>query len=107
MKYGIVKIVKGEYKGRFGLYDDYEETASGKEKPIVYIGDMFFGAPYVILRDGDITDDYTNEDVEKRMREIITELVNTNDDSVKVSLFQEYILIQNACKGIYEFSNQK
>ncbi len=61
---------------------------------------MFFGAPSVKLKEGDITDNYKAEEVEKRMREIIIELANTNDDSVKVSLFQEYILIQNACKGI-------
>ena len=36
MEYGVVKIIGGGYKDRFGLYDDNEGN-----KAIVYLGSMF------------------------------------------------------------------
>ncbi len=89
MEYGVVKIIGGEYKGRFGLYDDNED-----DKAIVYLGTMFSGAPYVLIDEKFITDQFDIEDVEKRVLEISKDLHSKISDRKRVELLEELDLLK-------------
>ena len=102
--YGLVKIIKGEYAGRFGLYDDddfgdYDELELDEEeivsRPIVYLGEMLFNSPYVVLNQDEITDKVTPEDVENRISEIIKGLIATSETKERLALYEELVLLEN------------
>ena len=104
VEYGLVKILKGEYAGRFGIYDDddfgdLEDEEIDEEEiishPIVYLGEMIFNSPYVILNQDEITDDISQEDVENRISEIIKGLIATSNTKERLALYEELVLLQN------------
>ena len=118
VKYGLVKIIKGEFKGRFGFYDDddfgdfddeefaedfdeelededFEDEEELEEHPIVYLGDMFLNSPYVILNQDEITDKITKKDIEKRIGEIIKGLFSTTNTKKRLALYEELVLLQS------------
>ena len=120
VKYGLVKIIKGEFKGRFGFYDDDyfgdfdeeefdedfdeevededfedEDEEELEEHPIVYLGDMFLNSPYVILNQDEITDKITKKDIENRIGEIIKGLFSTTNTKKRLALYEELVLLQS------------
>ncbi len=110
VEYGLVKIIKGKYKGRFGLYDDDdfgdfddeeledEELDDEEEieaRPIVYLGEMLFNSPYVVLNQDEITDEITKEDIENRIGEIIQGLISKSETKERLALYEELVLLQN------------
>lgn len=76
--YGVVKIVKGEFAGRFGYYDDDEIGESEIDdceeyldsKAIVYFGSLLDNSKYYCIDYGCLSKDYTFEDLKKRKTEI-------------------------------------
>ena len=114
VKYGLVKIIKGEFKGRFGFYDDdyfgdfddeefdeelededFEDEEEFTPRPIVYLGDMFLNSPYVILNQDEITDKITKKDIENRVGEIIKGLFSTTNTKKRLALYEELVLLQS------------
>lgn len=83
--YGIVKIVKGRFAGRFGYYDDdgiddsdideneidddYEED-NLETKAIVYFGSILYNSKYYFIDYDCLTKNYTFADLKKRKSEI-------------------------------------
>lgn len=96
-EYGIIKIIKGKYKGRFGYYDDDEDN-----KSIIYFGEMFDNANYCLINQEYITNDYTIDDLNKRKKEIIKELWSKITEHQRLNLLEEKFLIDNVLNSSLE-----
>lgn len=81
--YGIVKIIKGKFAGRFGYYDDdgiddideglidYDDEENPLEsKAIVYLGSLLYNSKHYFIDYECLTKNYTLEDLKKRKAEI-------------------------------------
>ena len=66
--YGLVKIIKGKFKGRFGYYDDDDIDFDGVMKSVIYFGEMLNNSNYYYIEQENITDDFTIEDLIKRKK---------------------------------------
>lgn len=123
--YGIVKIIEGEYKGRFAYYDDsdidedevdydlldnmteeeQEEYYSKiKQKALVYFGNAFYCREYILIDHDCLTNTYTIHDLQERNTEIISELILQKDLSYEERLFlmEEKNLIDLEINNLYE-----
>lgn len=101
-EYGIVKIIKGKYEGRFGYYDDDDLDYDDEEKAVIYLGDMFDNSKYVYIDYENITNNYTFNDLQQRSNEIIKLLWEKTSDAKRVSLLEEKRLIDSAIAAQYE-----
>lgn len=91
--YGIVKIIKGRYKGRFGYYDDDDMDYDGIVKSVVYFGEMFDNAKYYYIKQEYITNDYTMLDLRTRKIEIEHKLWSKITEHKRLELIEEKMLI--------------
>ena len=53
--YGIVKIIKGKFKGRFGYYGDDDIDFDGVKKSVIYFGEMLDNSKYYYIKQENIT----------------------------------------------------
>lgn len=90
VEYGLVKIINGEFKGRFAFYDDDDEN-----KSIIYFGNMYDNANYYLINHEYITNDYTLDDLKKRKSEIMEELCSETSDYQRLTLLEEKKLIDS------------
>ncbi len=95
-EFGIVKIIKGPYKGRFGYYDDDDGRA------IVYLGDMFDGVDYILINHNYITNDYTVNDLQERSNEIGRTLWIHDNEAEKYQLLAEKTMIDQELLALHE-----
>ena len=91
--YGIVKIIGGKYNGKFAYYDDDDVDFDGKEKAVVYFGDILYNSycEYIEYRYIDVN--YTFEDLKKRSNEIISLLWEKLSDHERTLLVEEKNMI--------------
>lgn len=99
-QYGLVKIIKGKFKGRFGYYDDDEIRSSGKVKSVIYFGEMMDNTKYYFIDEDNITNKFTILDLKKRKEEINHNLWKKISDSERLKLIEEKELID------YEINNR-
>ncbi len=67
-QYGLVKIIKGKFKGRFGYYDDDEISSSGKVKSVIYFGEMMDNTKCYYIDEDNITNKFTILDLKKEKK---------------------------------------
>lgn len=94
--FGIVKIIKGKYKGYIGYFDD-EDGEYSYEKAIVYLGDPKLSTGYIIVPYEYIDDKITTEDLYKRQNKILqkfSEAKFSHDIKKQSQLLAEYLLIE-------------
>lgn len=115
--YGVVKIIKGEYAGRFGYYDDdsvddFDDSVSDDdfvEKAIVYFGDMLNNSKYYCIDYDCLTKDYMFDDLTNREREIRLKLWTNIGYKERAELMEEKMLIdgeiQNRLENYIEGQN--
>ena len=101
LSWGIVKILKGKYKGRFGYYDD-DDYDRGHEKAIVYLGDFFSGADYILINHEYITNDYSAYDLKNRSEEIGRMLYLNEAKEDRFTLLAEKSMIDMELIDLYE-----
>lgn len=92
-QYGIVKIIGGKYKGRFVYYDDNDIDDDGKEKAVVYFGDMIYNSHCAYIDYKNIDLNYTFEDLKKRSNEIVSLLWKDISDRERAMLVEEKNMI--------------
>lgn len=100
--YGLVKIIEGEFKGRFGYYDDDDTDFDGIEKSVIYFGEMFDNSKYYYIKQEYITDNYNIEDLNNRKIEILHQLWNKISDVKRLELIEEKNLIDNEIYNRFE-----
>jgi len=92
-QYGIVKIIDGEFKGRFVYYDDDDIDYDDKEKAVVYFGDIIYNSRYEYIDYEYLDWDYTFDDLKKRSDEIVELLWKKISDSERTILVEEKNMI--------------
>lgn len=97
--YGLVKIIKGSYSGRFGYYDDDDLV---ENQAIVYFGDIISNSEYVCLDYDFLTQDYTFSDLTKRSGEIELKFWSKITYQEKCNLMGEKRLIDMKIRNIME-----
>ena len=100
--YGIVKIIKGKFKGRFGYYDDDDLDFDGVMKSVIYFGEMFDNSKYYYIEQKNITNDFTIEDLKKRKNEIISQLWKKISEHKRLELIEEKELIDGEIYNRFE-----
>lgn len=109
--YGLVKIINGKFKGRFGYYDDDDIDFDGKRKSVIYFGEMLDNSKYYYIKQNYITDDYNIEDLKNRKQEILQELWGKISETKRLELLEEKILIENEIfdrlENYLEFNKEK
>ncbi len=100
--YGIVKIIKGKFKGRFGYYDDDGLDFDGKMKSVIYFGEMFDNSKYYYIEQENITNDFTIEDLKKRKDEIKSQLWQKISEHKRLELIEEKELIDEEIYSRFE-----
>ena len=100
--YGLVKIIDGEFKGKFGYYDDDDTDFDGIEKSVVYFGEMFDNSKYYYIKREYITDNFNIEDLNNRKTEILHKLWNKISDAKRLELIEEKNLIDNEIYNRFE-----
>lgn len=60
---GIVKIIGGTHKGKFGYYDDDDIDYNNQIKSVIYFGNMLNNSKYYLIKPKYITDDFTIKDL--------------------------------------------
>lgn len=100
--YGLVKIIDGEFKGRFGYYDDDDTDFDGIEKSVVYFGEMFDNSKYYYIKREYITDNFNIEDLNNRKTEILHQLWHKISDAKRLELIEEKNLIDNEIYNRFE-----
>lgn len=101
-KYGLVKVIKGKFKGKFGYYDDDDLDYDGIKKSVVYFGKMFDNSEYFLIEHDCITDDFNIQDLSDRKNEIQKQLCGKNSLSKRLELIEEKSLIENEMFNIFE-----
>jgi len=101
-KYGLVKIIGGKHKGKFGYYDDDEYSYSNKVMSIVYFGEMFDNSTYYCINPKYITDNYTMKDLEERKKDISLKLFDNISINKRLALIEEKGLIDAEIFRRYE-----
>lgn len=101
--YGIVKIIGGKHKGKFGYYDGDDIDDDDRSKSVIYFGDMLSNATYYLIEPQYITNDFTIEDLKKRKSEIEHKLWKKLSKEQRLELIEEKTLIDNEL--IYRFEN--
>lgn len=91
--YGIVKIIKGKFKGRFGYYGDDDIDFDGVKKSVIYFGEMLDNSKYYYIKQENITNDFTIEDLKKRRTEINLKLWGKISEHKRLELIEEKELI--------------
>lgn len=94
--FGIVKIIKGKYKGCIGYFDD-EDGDYYKEKAIVYFGDPLLSPGYIIVPYEYIDDEITTEDLHKRQKEIFKQFAEAelaHNSKKQTRLLAEFLFIE-------------
>lgn len=109
--YGLVKIIDGEYKGKFGYYDDDDTDFDGVEKSIVYFGKVFDNSKYYYINQECITDNFNINDLNNRKVEILHQLWSEIFETKRLELIEEKNLIENEIynrfENYLEFNKQK
>lgn len=100
--YGIVKITKGKFKGRFGYYDDDDLDFDGVSKSVIYFGEMMDNSKYYYIEQENITNDFTIEDLKKRKNEIIFQLWKKISEHKRLELIEEKELIDGEIYNRFE-----
>lgn len=100
--YGLVKIVDGKFKGKFGYYDDDDMDFDGITKSVVYFGEMFDNAKYHYIDQDYITDDFNLEDLKKRKAEIEHKLWSKISEHKRLELIEEKGLIDSEIYNRFE-----
>ena len=100
--YGIVKIIKGKFKGRFGYYDDDDLDFDGVMKSVIYFGEMFDNSKYYYIEQKNITNDFTIEDLKKRKNEIRSQLWKKISEHKRLELIEEKELIDGEIYNRFE-----
>jgi hypothetical protein len=95
--YGPVIVLSGRHKGRIGSYQDTERGSNGKDKAIVYFGDLFYTMRYQYIPFEALSDQITTPAIVKRMDEIPREIWGNFDNLA----FQNDRLTELCfCKGL-------
>jgi len=116
LKFGLVKIIGGKYKGCFGYYDDDDylfdddelefdeddEDVGGEHKAVVYFGDIIYNSYYVFIDHEDITNDFTLKDLIDRKNKISRLLCENKSDRKRLLLVEEKSLIDMEIISRYE-----
>ena len=109
--YGLVKIIDGEFKGKFGYYDDDDTDFDGVEKSIVYFGKVFDNSKYYYINQEYITDNFNINDLNNRKVEILHQLWSEISETKRLELIEEKNLIENEIynrfENYLEFNKQK
>lgn len=109
--YGLVKIIDGEFKGKFGYYDDDDTDFDGVEKSIVYFGKVFDNSKYYYINQEYITDNFNINDLNNRKIEILHQLWSEISEIKRLELIEEKNLIENEIynrfENYLEFNKQK
>lgn len=100
--YGIVKIIRGKYKGRFAYYDDTETDDEGEEKAIIYFGSIIYNSTYYSIDYDDMTDEYTFSDLKNRQNEIVRALWKDISSKERIRLIEEKSLIDEVIDSKYQ-----
>lgn len=100
--YGLVKIIDGKYKGKFGYYDDDDMDFDGITKSVIYFGEMFDNAKYYYIKQDYITNDFNLEDLKKRKEEIQHQLWSKVSDHKRLELIEEKGLIDSEIYSRFE-----
>lgn len=109
--YGLVRIIDGEFKGKFGYYDDDDIDFDGVEKSVVYFGKIFDNSKYYYINQEYITDNFNIEDLNNRKAEILRQLWDKISETKRLELIEEKNLIENEIynrfENYLEFNKQK
>lgn len=109
--YGLVKIIDGKFKGKFGYYDDDDTDFDGVEKSIVYFGKVFDNSKYYYINQEYITDNFNINDLNNRKVEILHQLWSEISETKRLELIEEKNLIEdeiyNRFENYLEFNKQK
>lgn len=109
--YGLVRIIDGEFKGKFGYYDDDDTDFDGVEKSIVYFGKVFDNSKYYYINQEYITDNFNINDLNNRKVEILHQLWSEISETKRLELIEEKNLIENEIynrfENYLEFNKQK
>lgn len=109
--YGLVRIIDGEFKGKFGYYDDDDIDFDGVEKSVVYFGKVFDNSKYYYINQEYITDNFNIEDLNNREAEILRQLWDKISETKRLELIEEKNLIENEIynrfENYLEFNKQK
>ncbi len=89
--YGIVKVIKGNLKGMYGIYDDDECDDDKIEKAIVYIDK----GRYCLIDYDDLSIDYTYKDLQKREIELFEKMIKTTNVDELIAIDEERKVIQS------------
>lgn len=110
--YGLVKIIAGQFAGRFGYYDDdgfdedidYDNVDEGfiSDKAIVYFGNIINNSEYVYLDYDLLTQDYTFSDLTQRSGEIELKFWDKITYQERCNLMEEKQLIDMEIRNITE-----
>lgn len=117
-QFGIVKIIKGKYKGRFAYYADidYEDDLADDTevctdvdeedfhdaKAVIYLGDIIYNSTCIYLDHDYITTDFTFKDLQDRQNEIVHLLFNNISTRERMLLVEEKSLIDSEIISRYE-----
>lgn len=115
-EFGIVKIIKGKYKGRFAYYDDidyddfddddidedYGVEDLSQAKAVIYLGDIVYNSPCIYLDHDYITTNFTFKDLQDRLNEIVRLLFDDISDKERMLLVEEKSLINSEIITRYE-----
>lgn len=102
-QYGIVKIIKGEYAGRFVDYDDDDtDIGDNTDKAVIYFSDIIHNSKYIYLDYDYLTTNYTFKDLQDRSIEISRLLAANLSDYERVLLVEEKRLIDSEIKVQYD-----
>ena len=109
--YGLVRIIDGEFKGKFGYYDDDDTDFDGVEKSVVYFGKVFDNSKYYYINQEYITDNFNINDLNNRKVEILHQLWSEISETKRLELIEEKNLIENEIynrfENYLEFNKQK
>lgn len=100
--YGIVKIIGGKHKGRFGYYDDDDVDENGVPESVIYFGEMMYNSNYFYIKQKYITQKFTIEDLKKRQDEIRKQLWTQISTGKRLELIEEMELINSEIFRKYE-----
>lgn len=100
--YGLVKIIGGKFKGKFGYYDDDDTDFDGVTKSVIYFGEMLNNAKYYYIKYEYITDDFNTEDLKKRKLEIEQQLWGKISERKRLELIEEKGLIDSEIYSRFE-----
>ncbi len=108
--YGLVRIIDGEFKRKFGYYDD-DIDIDGVEKSVVYFGEFFDNSKYYYINQEYITDNFNIDDLNNRKTEILHQLWSKISETKRLELIEEKNLIENEIysrlENYLEFNKQK